>query len=451
VSQAGLRDPEMETWEAPMVRYGRFYLNHSIISSLALVPPFKKRLCGFWVAAALMICGAGLAAAQAITIDTSGKGTTATLSGSPVDHKFQQIEPTHVDFPTTPMGDKNRLEVIRIMQAEQGFAMRPLPKGHKGLILTANGKLEPAGEPYVNMVTSEGLSVQPGGRVVITNIKIDHNKIIFDLNGGPDPKHRFLRHIELGTNPNYTNPVVSASENDAMGSRVTITFKDRVPELTGAQVKALLAPLISFDVKSPVQAYTDTLPKSLKDAIVGHQVLVGMSTDMVMFSKGQPKNKMREMDGQMPIEIWLYGEPPQDVTFVRINGNRVIRVDLAKVGKPVQVFEKDVVTPMLEADGRRPLEQAQNVRVVKEGDVQRDPERQSPAAPPTLAAPGETLPTGSNGQPGTEMKPVHFPRKQPAAQPGANPDDQEPAAGQPASQTEAGQQNPQSAGPSQQK
>lgn len=416
-----------------MVRHILPDITRPVLSVQVEVLPIDRSRGLIVVAAMVLVALPMLSAAQAITIDTSGKGTTATLSGTPVDHQFQQIEPTHVDLPTGVMGDRNRLEVIRIMQSEQGFAMRPFPKGHKGLTLAANGNLEPAGEAYMNMVTSEGLSVKPGGRLVVTDIKVDHEKIIFDLNGGPDQKHRFLRHVEIGTGSDMTNPVVSGNDSP-LGARLTLTFKDRVPELTGAQVKALLAPLISFGVKSPVQAYTDTLPKSLKSAIDDHQALVGMNTDMLMYAKGQPQNKMREMDGQMPIEIWLYGAPPEDVTFVRINGNRVIRVEIAKVGKPVQVFEKDVVTPMLQADGHQPLQQASNVRVVKEGDVQRDPDKQAPAAPPTLAGPGEKIPDAGAGGAGTEMKPVHFPKKQPDAQPGANPDEQEPAAEKPADQ-----------------
>ena len=50
--------------------------------------------------------------------------------------------------------------------------MRPFPRGHKGLTLAANGKLEPAGEAYLDMVTSKGLSAKPGDRVVLTDVKI---------------------------------------------------------------------------------------------------------------------------------------------------------------------------------------------------------------------------------------------------------------------------------------
>ena len=74
--------------------------------------------------------------------------------------------------------------------------MRPFPRGHKGLALEANGKLNPAGEGYLNMVTQFGLCAKPGDAVVLTDIKFDHNKLIFMINGGPDLKHRFLRHIE---------------------------------------------------------------------------------------------------------------------------------------------------------------------------------------------------------------------------------------------------------------
>ena len=72
----------------------------------------------------------------------------------------------------------------------------------------------------------------------------------------------------------------------ATGARLTLEFKGHIPELTGSQVKALLAPLISFDVKTPIQAFTDTLPPKLKDAILNHDVMVGMTTDMVLFCLG---------------------------------------------------------------------------------------------------------------------------------------------------------------------
>ncbi len=400
--------------------------------------------------AVAVLLGAAPVAAQVITVDT--KGTGAVVSTGPVDRRYAQIEPTHVELSKTELDTRTRLDLIRALESEQGFAMRPLPRGHKGLTLRANGKLEPAGESYLNMVVSEGLSAKPGGRVVITNLTFDKSKIVFDLDGGPDPKHRFLRHVQIGVGPDMgdpdIDPTIANAAGDPVGSRLTLTFSDRVPELTPAQVKALLAPLISFDVKSPIQAFTDTLPPELKNAILGHKVLVGMTTDMVMFALGQPITRTREMDGQMPFEEWIYGSPPQEVDFVRINGNRVIRLEIARDGEPLQIFTKDVVSAMMTTDGKPVV--AASTRTIKEGDVETDSDRQAPAGPPSLRKPGESLPTDDTSV--GAMRPVQPARPHTDSQPGANPDEQTsapPASAAPSQATYPAYQKPDAQGSTQ--
>jgi hypothetical protein len=298
--------------------------------------------------------------------------------------------------------------------------MRPFPLGHNGLTLEANGKLSPAGEAYLNMVTEAGLSAKPGERLVITDLKFEKDRIIFMLNGGPDAKHRFLSHIQLGAGGN-TNPVVQSDGHDPTGARLTLTFKDHVPPVTDKDVKALLAPLISFDMKTPIQAYTDTLPPQLKDAILNHHVMVGMTIDMVMFAMGQPDQKIRETEGQMPFEEWVYGKPPEPVQFVRINGNRVIRLEIAAVGKPPQIFDKDEVDGMMRTDGS-PLAPEQHPRTVALGDVgPRDPNTQEAAPPPSLRKDGEALPQDDPRSTSADaMKPVQFPKQKPDDYPDAS-------------------------------
>ena len=373
------------------------------------------------LALAAVLLPAVPATAQVITVDShTGRVTDGKPAGATVDRRYQQITPTQVALTKSELDAKTRLELIRVLQSEQGFAMRPFPRGHKGLTLAANGKLAPAGEPYLEMVTSQGISAKPGDRVILTDVKIEHSKIIFDINGGPDPKHRFLRHVEIGAGPNMNPVVQQGNDQDPTGARLSLNFEGHIPELTGADVKNLLAPLISFDVKTPIQAFTDTLPAKLKEAILNHHVLVGMSTDMVLFAKGAPDNKSREMEGQMPFEEWIYGKPPHEIDFVRINGNRVIRVEVAKVGEAPIVFTKDEVEGMMRTDGT-PLEASvPNTRTIQLGDVDRDPNTQAPAAPPSIRKPGETLPDISTTGPGGEMKPVRFPKQ--------NPDDQPPVA-----------------------
>ena len=373
-----------------------------------------------WTVAGLAVC-AMLAVSLPATAQVMTVSTVAT--GPAIDRRYTQIEPTHVDLPQTRIDARGHQDILRTLYAEQGFAMRPLPRGKHGLTLQANGKLTPAGEGYLNEVTVYGLSVKAGERVVLSNLRIDKDRIIFDINGGPMHKHEFMRHVQIGVGgPNMTEPVIQdANDPEPTGARIVLTFKDYVPEVTPAQIKALLAPLISFDMKTPVQAFTDTLPPSLKKAILDHHVMVGMSTEMVLYAMGAPDAKSREMDGQMPFEEWIYGKPPQDVNFVRINGNRVIRVEVAKLGQPLAIFTKDEVEGLLMTDGRPVMAQVTQTRekTIQMGDAHRDDDTQAPSAPPTLRGPGERLPQDKDSNDGVgdktinregPLRPVVFPK-----------------------------------------
>jgi hypothetical protein len=364
----------------------------------------------------ILLLGASLALAsgtslfgQAVTIDTSKLGPA-------IDRKYAQIEPTKVDLPTAPIDARGHQDLLRALEAEQGFAMRPLPRGKKGLTLAVNGNLSPVGEAYMTSVLENGVSVKPGDRLILSNIRIDKEKIVFDVNGGPDHKHEFLRHVSIGVgNP---QPVVQDNGQEPMGARITLAFGKPVPEVTPAQVKSLLAPLISFDMKTPVQAYTDTLPPKLKQAILDHKVMVGMNTDMVIYTLGQPETKSRELDGLTPFEEWIYGHPPQDVTFVRINGNRVIRVEVAKLGQALEVFTTDEVSGMMTTDGKPVIAEAKpkpRPHTIQLGDADPDLDTHASAPTPTLKAPGEKLPGQDPDAPTLEgrdnqMKPVIFPK-----------------------------------------
>jgi hypothetical protein len=316
--------------------------------------------------------------------------------------RYATIQPTNIALSTDRLTGKTKQELIRVLDAEQGFAMRPIPKGGHGLVIHANGPLDPNGKDYMHAIADKGVSIKPGERVLITDVKIEKDKIVFELNGGPDHKHKWLRHVSVGASPDATNPIVQ-DDADPTGSRLTLLFKGDVPEMTGTQVKALIGPVIDFNFKTPVQAFVDTLPPQLHNAIMNHQVLVGMSTEMVIYALGKPEHKSREIEGQMPYEEWIYGEPPQDVEFVRINGNRVIRVEIAKVGQDPVIRDQNEVEGTVEA---------REIHTIKLGDEQPDPDT-AQKAPPTLRAPGEVPPpddTHGPSQVDGAMGPVQFPK-----------------------------------------
>ena len=95
----------------------------------------------------------------------------------------------------------------------------------------------------------------------------------------------------------------------------------------------------------------------------------------------------------MPFEEWIYGTPPEEVDFVRINGNRVIRVEIAKDGRPLQIFTKDVVSPMLISDGTPVLAQAENAHRPRGRRRDRSQQARSRPRRRACAIPARSCPT----------------------------------------------------------
>src|SRR5262249_9713856 len=148
------------------------------------------------------------------------------------------------------------------------------------------------------------------------------------VNGGPVRRKKWYQRIEVsGSNgpPISGGPDQSPTTNPH-GSFVDICFDKYVPEMTAQQFRDLLLPVLDFNARNKEQAYLDTVPPKVKEAILAHHVLVGMNSEMVLHAKGKPPKKVRERDGETEYEEWIYGEPPQDVDFVRIVGEEVVRV-----------------------------------------------------------------------------------------------------------------------------
>ncbi len=330
-----------------------------------------------------------------------------TVEAEHVEKHYTEFAPTHVRYPEQPMNQLGRETLIRFMQSEQGFAMRPLPIAN--LNLHANGHMDPMGDKYVDLLHQKGTAAKPGDRLVVTDIKIHDKSIELDLNGGFEHKHKFLRHVSIGMGPMNTVPLAADDGQPMTGSRLTLVFEERVPDLNGEQLEALIKPMIDFGVKSPAEAFAETLPPFLRSAIEQHRVLVGMNRDMVVYAKGQPIRKVRETgeDGKLS-EIWIYGEAPQPVEFVRFEGTYVKSDELARVGEAIVVRNQN---EMGDYWGNQPVV-ATNQHEIRLGDAT-DTDRSAENAPrqaPTLRKPGEQLPADSDkNNPAGSMQPVKMP------------------------------------------
>ena len=294
-----------------------------------------------------------------------------------------EFHATKVELPTKPLDELGRRELIRDLEAEQGFAHRPLPLANT-ITLVANGNMTPNGDAYRQLIYKKGQSAAAGDRVAVTAVTIKGDRILIDLNGGPYLKHRFLRHVELNDAPVVANNL----GEEVSGLRIALVFEGGIPEVSAPEVKALLDPLIDFGVKSSGEAYASTLPSFLKTAVDHHDILVGMNRRMVLASAGAPESKLRELvpgSETQHYEEWIYGKVPETVRFVRIENDRVTQVRIAALGQPIVTKTENELQGYLD-----PLD----TREVAMGDARgsQDEDARPAGAPPTLRQPGDPDP-----------------------------------------------------------
>ena len=307
---------------------------------------------------------------------------------------------------TPPMSKQTRMDLIRAFNSELVYIRAPFPMGKRGLTLR-DGHVSPSGAELDRLMAMWGPAVKPGDQARISDIVIKDNRIHFEINGGPVRKQKWYQHITI---VGATSEVpLSPSDSDAnpRGSYVDLVFDHYVPDLGPKQLKEMLRPVFDFDSKSPLEAYLETVPPKVKAAIKDHHVLVGMNREMVIYAKGRPPKKDREKDGDSEYEEWIYGEPPQDVDFVRFVGDEVVRVETMKVdGQKMVRTEKEVdlqPQPSLakapDAGGTRPMN-APSLRRPGEPVDDSTPTVVPSGATPPMAPPAAPAPPSQTGGPG---------------------------------------------------
>jgi hypothetical protein len=293
---------------------------------------------------------------------------------------------------------QTREEVIHVFNEQLVYIRASFPMGKTGLRLK-NGSVTPSGPELQRLIALWGPAAKPGDRARISDVTIKDDHIRFEINGGPVKKQKWYQRIEIAGAGGGGPIVPSDASANARGSFVDLYFDKFVPELTGPELKELLRPVFDFDAKSPLEAYLETVPPQVKEAIKNHHVLVGMNREMVIYAKGRPPKKVRETANEVEYEEWIYGTPPQDVDFVRFVGDEVMRVETMKV------------------DGQK------IVRVDKEVDLGASTvakkQEDRPANAPTLRRPGEEMPESNPANP-SSAPPMDRPQPPPSNDPNPN-------------------------------
>ncbi|HEY6350807.1 MAG TPA: hypothetical protein VI636_15510 [Candidatus Angelobacter sp.] len=315
--------------------------------------------------------------------------------------------------------------LIQSINAEFARARKTFPIGYKDVTLTTEGKLKPEDGRLYQLAMTYGAAAKVGDRIQITNIAFHDKSIYLEINGGPKKKSKWYSHVTISGMGGNVTP---ADPNQAQptGAALSLEFKNYVPEITGSELKELLDPVFDFSVKTAAEVYLDTVPPKVKEAIKSHEVLVGMNHDMVIMAKDRPPQKLREKDDKgVEYEEWIYGSPPQDVTFVRFVGDEVTFVETMKVGgekvlkTQKEVDVKDGVVSLASATARSTAaannEEPVPDQPVKRPTLKRPGEADDPSVPRPRPMPQNRPvdPTGPSGGPPINQPPTQPPTGQP--------------------------------------
>jgi hypothetical protein len=285
------------------------------------------------------------------------------------------------------LSEAQRMAILRTLLAEHPFVHRAFPRGKAGVRIEGD-KITPPEAEMNQLIAQYGLAAKPGERVQITAVRFEHHGIAFEINGGPVKRKNWRDRVSVGVNgvdprgaPNDDSVYTSST-----GSSVFLAIKDDASTLTAERIKEMLSPILDFKATSVAEAYERSLPPLLLKAIKDHHALVGMDKDMVIYTLGRPPRRVRESRDGKDYEEWIYGDPPQDVQFIRFLEEKVISIEEMKVSGEKLVRTQDEVGDLggtLDASAKKQTRP----------DAMASPDSataaEQPSPPPTLLRPGE--------------------------------------------------------------
>lgn len=217
--------------------------------------------------------------------------------------------------------EQERLALIRGLTAELAKAKVQLPRSKKPLPFSSDGTYDK--KRWLEAETEFGTAAKVGDVVQITKLAFEEEELILEINGGLKSGRKWYDGVSAGTGSTMTNAGANRQRVASLGTAIALTFSKKIIALDTAQVKKLLAPILSFELKSVTEDYMTTLPEPIQKAIKEKRVLVGMDRDQVILAVGRPTRKeRRSVDGD-ELEEWIFGRAPGKITFVTFQSGKV--------------------------------------------------------------------------------------------------------------------------------
>jgi hypothetical protein len=239
------------------------------------------------------------------------------------------------DAKAPPIREQSRLLIIRYVSGEFAKVVTPLPGGKKGFHFKAGTPVDQ--DQLRKALMAGGAALNVGDSVQITKVEFHGSELMLDINGGPRGHTSWRDHVQIGMGgglPVSTSTSTTPGDNGTpvvvakAGATIYLDFGRSLPDMSPEQVKSYLGRVLDFSKqRSAAVQWIDTLPPKVREAIAEKRADVGMDHDQVTAALGRPQRKVRERDTDgNDIEDWIYGTPPAKTTFVRFEGDKVVRV-----------------------------------------------------------------------------------------------------------------------------
>jgi hypothetical protein len=234
--------------------------------------------------------------------------------------------------PPASAGDKlttqEKVELIRGLMAEYATVKQLLPRSKKPLPIDVSGKIDK--EVWDEAAQEMGPAARTGDLVQITKVKLEDDRIEFEINGGVKSGRRWYDRVEVGTG-SRTTPIGQSGAPTA-GTNLVLLFGKPLEALKSSDVKQILKPLLDFEKRSVTEVYTETLPPEVQTAIKEKKAIEGMDREQVILAMGRPVRKSRESKDGVDYEDWIYGQAPGKITFVTFSDGKVAKVKESYAG-----------------------------------------------------------------------------------------------------------------------
>jgi hypothetical protein len=249
--------------------------------------------------------------------------------------------------PGDKLTDDEKIELLRGLMSEYATMKVPLARSKKPLEFFVEGTFNR--QYWENSAKQMGPAARPGDIVQLTKVTFQGDRLLFDINGGLTSGRHWYDNIQGGmggvggtsgpSGPGGPSAPGGQVPQDAQlpngpsgtptsGTYLLVIFRKPMENLSSAQIKKMLAPIMDFNQRSAAQLYSETVSPEMQKAIKDKVVAVGMSRDEVKTILGQPdypKQRETTKDG-IETEDWIYGKPPGKMTFVTFAGSKVIKV-----------------------------------------------------------------------------------------------------------------------------